>query len=205
MRHIFEEPDRAVTLEADLECEPEVMEGPAACPVCKTEVGLDALEHSIRSRPLRAVEGEPQSFVLLCSMPCFNESCPAYLKLTVTVSEDEFDAWRKNPTCRFDHSYFRDGRPITLEAQASESITAPAPHACPVCREGLDLAALMPLSELLISGVPLPQPTGPPQHRVTAYAACPNCRARLTCHCSASAEEVIALRAGSETSGEKSQ
>ena len=205
MRHIFNEPDRAITLEADLECEPQVMEKQAACPVCATEVDLDALEHSIRSKPLRAPEGEPQSFVFLCSMPCFKESCPAYMKLSVTVSEGEFDAWRKNPTYRFDHSYFRDGRPITLEAQASESITAPPPHTCPVCTGDLDLAALMPLSELLISGVPLPQPSGPPQHRITAYASCPNCSARLNCYCSVSAEEVIALRAGSETSGDNPQ
>lgn len=200
--HIFEQPGRPVTIEAHFESEPRLEEKSPACPVCGTAVDLDNLEHSIRSKPLRATEGEPPSFLLLSSMPCFKEGCPVYLKLEVKISEEEFSKWRESPDCRLDHTYYRDGRPVTMEAKADENLTAPPPHICPVCLTSLSLAAVVPFSKILISGAPLPSSTAPPQHRATAYASCPHCGARLICYCFISAEEIIALRTGHETSGD---
>lgn len=192
--HLFEQPGRSVTLEAHLESEPRIAEKPPACLVCAKAINLEAIKHSIRSTPLRPQEGEPPLFLLSCSVPCFNEECPVYLKLEVQISQEEFDKWRTNPNCRLDHTYFRDNRPITLEARANETLTAPPPHRCPVCLASVNLATVAPLSKILVSGMPLPRPNEPPQHKATAYAPCPHCGALLNIHCFISADEIVALR-----------
>ena len=139
-------------------------------------------------------------------MPCFNEGCPVYVTLEVTLSDEEYDAWGQLRNKRLDYTLFRDGRPITLEAEADASTTAPPPCHCPACRGELDLASLIPLSEILISGVPIPQSEGPPQNRVTAYTRCPQCGINLTCACFAPNEELGDLRPpGSPGPGDHSQ
>lgn len=193
--HIFERAGRPVTLEGRLESEPLVLEEAPACPVCGTPVDLESLEHSIRAKPLQAREGKPTSVILMCSIPCFNESCPVYLKLEVTISEEEFETWSRKPDSRLDHTYFRDGRAVTMEARADETISGEPPERCPVCLNQIRLADLVPSSEVLISGMPLPRPDGPPQFRASAYTSCPHCKAHLTCSCFASAEEVADLKA----------
>ncbi len=204
--HPFEIPGRRITLGAHLESAPHLAEGPPACPLCRTVIDLEALEHSIKARRSRASPDDPITYHLSCSMPCFNEGCPVYVTLEVTLSDEEYDAWGQLRNKRLDYTLFRDGRPITLEAEADASTTAPPPCHCPACRGELDLASLIPLSEILISGVPIPQSEGPPQNRVTAYTRCPQCGINLTCACFAPNEELGDLRPpGSPGPGDHSQ
>jgi hypothetical protein len=132
-------------------------------------------------------------------MPCFKETCPVYLKLEVTISEQELEDWRKNPNCRLDHTYFRKRLPVTLEAKAKETLSAEPPDQCPVCSKDIDLAVLIPTSKILFSGMPLPRPDGPPQYRATSYTLCPHCEAHLSASCFVSVQEVEAFKAEPET------
>lgn len=192
--HVFEQPGRSITIDARFETEPRIFDGPVACPVCGTVVDTEALEHSIRTRPLKPKDGKTPSYILSCKTPCPKEGCPVFLKLEVNISEEEHDAWRQNVNCRLDHTYFRDNRPVSMEAQAEEFLSGTGPHRCPICFEALELTSAIPLNEVLISGVPLPRSGEPPQHRASAYASCPHCGARLTCYCFMPAEEVLELR-----------
>ncbi|MDA2916214.1 hypothetical protein MYX64_05150 [Nitrospinae bacterium AH_259_B05_G02_I21] len=204
-QHPFERPGRHITVNARLEGEPQPAEDTPACPVCRTAIDLEKLEHSIRAKPTRTGPGGPTTHHLLCATPCFNDDCPVYMKLVVTLSGEEYETWFSHPTRRFDYTYLRDGRPITIEALADESVTTPPPTHCPLCRVELDLAALTPPSALLVSGAPLPDSGDPPQHRVTAYAHCPGCGSHLTCLCLAPFEELRHLQPDSQAPGDPPQ
>ncbi len=137
--HPFEKPGRPITLDVHLESAPHLAEGPPGCPLCRTVIDLEALEHSVKARRSRASPDDPITYHLSCSMPCFNEGCPVYVTLEVTLSDEEYDAWGQLPNKRLDYTHLRDGRPITLEAEADASTTAPPPCCCPACQSQLEI------------------------------------------------------------------